>query len=181
MWRGVCITLRRKEHRQNLANNPNCYTQDKKRAISKWCEHCWEYVRENTKFDIVKYKKRHAMPTIKEMGELVWEAQSGVPLFHFVASDGLPMSWNIPRQGKLDYIRYETGHIEPQACGGMSNPENLTFQSGRGNQHIQSSLPLNLVLSAYFSDNDEVLNRVDNVMKLHKSDRWNELREKLGL
>jgi len=159
------------EHRQNIAANPDAFIQDKERSIANWMNHCWKYVRVNSTI-----KKSQASPIMREMAELVWDAQNGMPLFQFsVKSTGLPMSWNRPQDGELDYIRYEIGHVHPQLEGGLSNPENLTFQSARCNQHIQSSLDIDEVM-IYFSNIDEVKDRMDNLKALHESDHWQMLR-----
>ena len=164
------------EHRQNIADNTECFTQDKERAIANWSEHCWKYVKENT----TDLTKKNAIVILKEMAELVWEAQGGVPLFQFEAPTGLPMSWNRPQDGELNYIRYEIGHVHPQLEGGVSNPENLTFQSARCNQHIQSSLDIDEVL-VYFTSVDVVNERMANLAELHNSEHWAALKGMLGL
>jgi len=159
------------EHRQNLKDNNNVFAEDKQRAITNWANHCWSYVKQHGKLT-----KKQATPILQHMAEMVWEAQNGQPLFQFDApSSGLPMSWNRPQDGELNYIRYEIGHIHPQLEGGESNPENLTFQSARCNQHIQSSLDIDEVME-YFDNISPVQVRMNKLNELHHSDEWIELK-----
>jgi len=163
-------------HRINLNSNPNCFTQDKDRAINNWMKHCWKYVKIHSNI-----KKSEADVILREMAELVFQAQDDKPLFQFdMKSTGLPTSWNRPQDGDKDYIRYEVGHIHPQLEGGESNPENLTFQSARCNQHIQSSLDIDEVME-YFQDNEVVIQRMNSIKELHNSSHWNYLKSQLKL
>jgi hypothetical protein len=163
-------------HRANLSANPICFSQDKERAITNWMKHCWAFVKIHSPL-----KKSQADSILREMAELVFDAQGGQPLFQFnMGSTGLPTAWNRPQDGDKDYIRYEVGHIHPQLEGGESNPENLTFQSARCNQHIQSSLDIDEVLE-YFQDNEVVLQRMNSLRELHHSTHWNYLKSQLKL
>ena len=164
------------EHRKNISDNKDAFVQDKDRAIANWIKHCWTYVRSHGSLS-----KRESTPILEEMAELVWNAQMGMPLFQFNASStGLPMSWNRPQDGELNYIRYEIGHIHPQLEGGESNPENLTFQSARCNQHIQSSLDIDEVMT-YFDNVSEVKSRMNHLNDLYHSEIWTSLKDSLGL
>ena len=161
------------KHRQMLAANNSCFLQDKDRAIKNWISHSWSYTK-----DKVLGNKRHYHNLLEDMAEMVWEAQDGKPLFQFESSSGLPMSWNRPQNGEEDYIRYEIGHINPKLSGGNSHPNNLTFQSARCNQHIQSSLGLDEV-TLYFASIPEVTDRINRVFQLHSSIAWKQKLSKL--
>ena len=164
------------EHRLSLKNNNLCFIQDKERAINNWCKHSYEFIKTKTTF-----KKTEIWGTLNQMAELVWEAQEGKPLFHFLSvKNDMPMSWNRPQNGADNYIRYEIGHINPIHTGGTSHPNNLCFQSARCNQHIQSSLDIEEVI-LYFSSIHDVLERINRLKILHKSEEWNLLLIKLGL
>ncbi len=154
-------------HRLNLKNNPECFFVDKTRAKNNWCKEVWNFYKKQ-----VSIKKRDAIILIEELSDLVWEAQGGKPLFQFDSHKGLPMSWNRPQDGELNYIRYEIGHMTPRLSGGTSHPNNLTFQSSRCNQHIQSSLDIDEVL-VYFKQITEVNERYNNLIELHNSNEWN--------
>ena len=155
------------QHRIDLSLNPSCFTQDKTRAIDNW-----------VKESIKSYPKK-AKTILKDMALMVWEAQGGVPLFQFSGKNNLPMSWNRPQDGETNYIRYEIGHMISKNYGGTSEVENLCYQSARCNQHIQSSLLLEEVIDAYFSNNQEVLDRVDSLKTLHQSYKWFEKKKEL--
>lgn len=156
------------EHRKSLKANPLCFSQDKDRAVINWISHAWEGLK-----SLTSVKASIARPILERAALMVWQAQGGKPLFHFESKvSGLPMSWNRPQDGMLNYVRYEIGHMTPFDCGGSSAAENLCFQSARCNQHIQSSLPMDEILAAYFSDNAEVLQRIANLRHLYASQEW---------
>jgi len=161
------------EHREMIANNPLCFSQDKERAIKNWIEHAWKGVRGSATLT-----KSKASPILKEMALLVWEAQGGAPLFSFGRNES-PVCWNSPRYGTKNYIMYEIGHMNPISNGGTSQPENLCFQSARCNQHIQSSLPMDEVIGFYFQTNEEVKARLESLQSLHKTNLWKELKASL--
>ena len=162
-------------HRQMLSDNSLWNVVDKSRTVDKWIEEAWKYVRTKTSLS-----KKNARPILHKMALMVWNAQDGLPLFHFMSSKNLPMSWNRPQDGELNYVRYEIGHMSPRLSGGDSHPNNLSFQSARCNQHIQSSLDMDEVLT-YFEAIPEVLHRVSNLEVLHQSNEWIDCLTELGL
>ena len=159
-------------HREMLAANQSRFIEDKERAVKNWVEHAWKCARTTT----TRMSKKQATPHLREMALLVWEAQGGVPLFNF-GRDGAIPCWNRPQDGLKDYIRYEIGHMDPTSNGGSSKPENLCFQSARCNQHIQSSLHMDEVVAYYFQTNNEVLERLKSLQRLHNSKGWASLRK----
>ncbi len=54
--------------------------------------------------------------------------------------------------------------------GGSNSPENLSFQSARCNQHIQTSM--NYFETTEYNCKEEVKKRIDNLFILHKSKEW---------
>ena len=162
-------------HRQLLTENENWNLTDQDCTVDKWIGEAWSYIRE-----VSTISKKLATPILRKMALMVWNAQAGLPLFHFESKKGLPMSWNRPQDGGLNYIRYEIGHMTPSLSGGISHPNNLSFQSARCNQHIQSSLDMDEVLS-YFESVPEVLKRIENIKKLHQSSEWIDCLTQLGV
>jgi hypothetical protein len=72
--------------------------------------------------------------------------------------------------------------MNPINNGGESNPENLCYMSARCNQHIQSSLPMDEVLAIYFNSNSiakKVVDKYNNLLKLHQSEKWLELKKQI--
>lgn len=164
-----------REHREMLATNPMLFEQDKKRVLQYWTDTAWKYVGKTT-----DKKRSKVQPLLEEMAAMVWSAQGGKPLFQFDSVNGLPMSWNVPARGELDYISYEVGHHNPVNVGGDSHPNNLCYQSGRCNRHMQASLPLEEV-EVFYQGVPEVLERIHNLRTLYQSDAWNSLLEQVGL
>jgi hypothetical protein len=163
-------------HRQNLKSNPNCFSQDKDRAIKNMAKYIWEWAR--TQNDSAEMKKSKKMPHILKMCEMLWQAQEERPLLYF--DSVLPLCWNSPKDwAKCNYLKYEIGHMNPKNNGGDSNPENLCFMSARCNQHIQSALSLDEVIEAYFPSNKDVLQRIERLKTLYNSKEWLECKIKL--
>ena len=166
------------EHRARLAANPSAFTKGKESAIERWVDHAWKGARAvRQKAGLPAMRRKQAAPLLREMAVMVWEAQGGEPLFHF--GNYGDVCWNVPQRGLKNYITYEIGHMEPTSNGGSSEPENLCFQSGRCNQHIQSSLPIEQVVSYYFQTNKEVLERLERLKRLHTSERWLSIRKQV--
>lgn len=160
------------EHRKRLNANPKAFEEHYPKA------------RENYAKIVKGYSKKVRL----QMADLVWEAQGRKPLFyHESITTGLPLVWNAPkivnsREGKhhtwndCDFFHYEIGHLVPKNSGGNDDPENLCFMSGRCNQHIQSSLPLDEVMDNYFRSNDEIKDRLSALTNLHETDEWKQLK-----
>ena len=79
---------------------------------------------------------------------------------------------------KVNYIKWEIGHLISLNQGGLNNPENLSFQSARCNQHIQTSM--NYYETTEYTYIEEVKKRIDKLFILHKSKEWNDILEKLN-
>ena len=165
------MTITITEHRTRLKNNPNAFEEHYEKARGNFA----------------KMFKGYPLETRLQLADLVFEAQGRKPLLHWTNIDGLPCAWNDAKRlhtknrtihtwDDCDYIRYEIGHMNPRNAGGTNDPENLCFMSGKCNQHVQASLPLDIVLRDYFPTNLEVQNRVANLKKLHNSKRWKDLK-----
>ena len=160
------------EHRTRLKSNTNAFEEHYPKA------------RENFAKMFKGYPKKIRL----QMADLVFDAQGRKPLFYYLGSDELPHAWNDPKKLKLktgylhtwddcDFYRYEIGHHNPRNAGGKDEPENLCFMSGRCNQHIQASLPLEVVMNDLFPHNKEVQDRVKSLKKLYQSTAWKKLKE----
>ena len=158
------------EHRLLLLNNTNYNTHYKEKAISN-------FVKMHASKAYPKSKNKILL--LNKAAEMVWNAQEEKPMFDFILSDGLPAAWNRPQGFADNYIRYEIGHIVPRNAGGESKINNLCFMSARCNQHIQSSLSMDSVIEGYFSHNDEVLQRWENLKDLWVSQEWLDLEKDL--
>ena len=162
-------------HRRSLADNPDSFSSDRDRTCQNWCNEAWKYVRVSSSL-----RRGETIPILRQMADMVWDAQGGRPLFQFMGNRDLPMSWNRPQDGERNYIRYEIGHLCPRLAGGDSHPNNLSFQSSRCNQHIQSSLNIGEVM-VYFENVIEVQDRLNTLRSLHDSLEWNDLLSQLNL
>ena len=167
------------QHRRNLRGNPTSLTTDKQRALNSWALMAWNYVRLNTSKD---WRKRDAMVLLLEMANMIWDAQSGEPLFHFVSEiSDLPMSWNKPQYWSQDaYIHYQIGHVIARNGDGTSHPNNLCFQSARCNEHLQASLDLDEAME-YFENIPSVKRRVEQFKAVHTTAEWQTLLNQLQL
>jgi len=166
----VKITLL--QHRENLLNNPNRFIQDKERAIGQFAETSYK------NYGRCGKNKKSVIQLLKQLGKLVFENQENTPIYEY--QDDLPRSWNSPMKGgwKLNYIKWEIGHLKSKNQGGTNEPENLSFQSARCNQHIQTSM--NYFETTEYKCKEEVKNRIDKLFILHKSKEWKDILEKIN-
>jgi hypothetical protein len=163
------------EHREMLKKNQAGWVADYDRAQRNFVEHLWKWVKDKNP----TAKKKDKLAIMNKMARLVFAAQGERPLFHF--NDSWILAWNSPKDWG-SHIRYEIGHMNPKNNGGESEPENLCFMSARDNQHIQSALPLEELLEAYFYRNENaasVVARVNRLKALHQSRDWLDLRSAL--
>tara|TARA_B110001450_G_scaffold1450_2_gene1686 strand:+ start:7047 stop:7565 length:519 start_codon:yes stop_codon:yes gene_type:complete len=160
------------QHRENLLNNPNRFIHDKERAIERFAETSYK------NYGRCGKNKKLVIQLLKQLGKLVFENQENTPIYEY--QDILPRSWNSPMKGgwKLNYIKWEIGHLKSKNQGGTNEPENLSFQSARCNQHIQTSM--NYFETTEYKCKEEVKNRVDNLFILHKSKEWLDILENIN-
>jgi hypothetical protein len=159
------------QHRTNLLNNPNRYTQDKERAIKNFAETSYKF------YGSCGKNKKLLIRLLQNLGNLVFENQEHKPIYEY--QDTLPRAWNSPMNGgwKINYIKWEIGHLISLNQGGLDNPENLSFQSARCNQHIQTSM--NYYETTEYNCKEEVKNRLNNLFDLHKSKEWTVILEQI--
>jgi len=159
------------QHRTNLLNNPNRYTQDKERAIGQFAETSYKF------YGSCGNKKKLVIPLLRKLGALVFENQGGNPIYEY--QDELPRAWNSPMYAgwKINYIKWEIGHLISVNQGGSNSPENLSFQSARCNQHIQTSM--NYFETTEYNCKEEVNTRINNLFALHKSKVWTDILENI--
>ena len=158
-------------HRNNLFSNSNRYILDRNRAIENFANAAYKHYKARSN----RKKKRYVFNLLKQLGEMVFEAQSSKPLYEH--GIGLPRAWNAPKNWAIDYIKYEIGHLYSKNQGGSDKPENLTFQSARCNQHIQTSM--NYHETTEYMYVQEVRERIDNVKKLHQTEEWKDVINKI--
>jgi len=160
------------QHRSNLLNNPSRYIEDKERAIDRFAETSYKF------YGSCGKNKKKLISLLKELANLVFESQEHKPIYEY--QDALPRAWNSPMNGgwKINYIKWEIGHLISLNQGGLNNPENLSFQSARCNQHIQTSM--NYFETTEYNCKEEVKNRIDNLFILHKSKEWNNILENIN-
>ena len=159
-------------HRENLLKNHNRFLEDKERAIIKFAETAYKF------YGNCGTNKKKIMPLLKNLGCLAFEAQESKPIYDY--EDTLPRSWNSPSNGgwKVNYIKWEIGHLISSNNGGLNNPENLSFQSARCNQHIQTSLNYNETTE--YNCKEEVQLRINKLFILHKSQEWGSIINKIN-
>ena len=160
------------DHRNNLLNNPNRYIQDKKRAIKQYAETAYKH------YGSFGKDKKLIIKPLEELGKLAFENQGNLPIYEY--EDTLPRAWNSPMNGgwKINYIKWEIGHLISLNQGGLNNPENLSFQSARCNQHIQTSM--NYYETTEYNCKEEVKHRIGNLFTLHKSKEWTDILENIN-
>jgi hypothetical protein len=160
------------DHRNNLLNNPTRYIQDKERAIRQFAETSYKYYGSYGK------NKKLLIKLLEKLGNLVFENQEYKSIYEY--QDELPRAWNSPMKGgwKINYIKWEIGHLISSNQGGLDNPENLSFQSTRCNGQIQTSM--NYFETTEYKYILEVKNRIDNLFILHKSKEWIDILEKIN-
>ena len=160
------------DHRKNLLNNPKRYIQDKERAIKQFAETSYKF------YGSCGKNKKLLIKLLEKLGNLVFENQENKPIYEY--QDTLPRAWNSPMNGgwKINHIKWEIGHLISLNQGGSNNPENLSFQSARCNQHIQTSM--NYFETTEYNCKEEVKNRIDNLFVLHKSKEWIDILENIN-
>ena len=62
-------------------------------------------------------------------------------MFHVEGTE-LPLCWNAPKNWDLNYVKYEWGHLHSRDQNPVAahRLENLALYSARCNQHIQTSM-----------------------------------------
>lgn len=155
------------QHRKNLLSNPNRYEHDKENAIANFAKISYKY------YGSYGQQKQNIIKLLKQLGKIAFAAQGGVPIYEY--SDALPRAWNSPMRNGWDvnYIVWEIGHLKSRNQGGLDNPENLSFQSARGNQHIQTSM--NYWETTEWNVKEEIKNRIANLFMVHTSAQWKEI------
>ena len=160
------------DYRNILLSNPNRYLQDKERAIKQFAKTAYKF------YGPCGKNKKTVIALLEKLGNLVFDNQESKPLYEY--EETLPRAWNSPmKEGwKLNYIKWEIGHLISLNQGGLNNPENLSFQSARCNQDIQSSM--NYFETTEYNCKEEVKNRINKLFILHKSKEWTDILEKIN-
>lgn len=128
------------EHRKKLANNTNAYTYDIEKNTERVCKTLIPYLKK-AGYKKVTFKKSKNI--LENMIRLIFATQDERPIF-YIEGTQLPLCWNSPKDWKLNYIKYEWGHILSynQNPNKANNVENLGLYSARCNKHIQSSMDI---------------------------------------
>lgn len=101
------------------------------------------FIRHIKKMGYGKITFKNGGTIVRKIVRLLFDAQDHAPMFHIEGTQ-LPLCWNNPRDWKLDYIKYEWGHLisinqNPSAAYSITN---LALYSARCNRHIQTSLDI---------------------------------------
>jgi hypothetical protein len=159
------------QHRANLLHNPDRYIQDKNRAIKQFAETAYKF------YGSCGKNKKLIIPLLEKLANLVFTNQDNKPIYEY--QDELPRAWNSPMNGgwSINYIKWEIGHLISLNQGGTNNPANLSFQSARCNQHIQTSM--NYFETTEYNCKEEVNNRISKLFILHNSTEWIDILDKI--
>jgi hypothetical protein len=116
------------QHRTAIASNPHAYTEDLDRCALSVIPHL-----KLAGYKLITYAR--GPDESHELVSLLINAQAKRPFFHIEAP--LPFCWNSPSKNgwKIDYIKYEWGHLLSRNQNGMAAHaiENLCLQSARCN------------------------------------------------
>lgn len=163
--------MKLREHREILNNNIYAYTEDLRsdRLVGTMIV----YIRKefaNTKFNATK------KPILKEILNLLFEAQDKRPFFHIEGTE-LPLCWNNPGDWNINYIKYEWGHLwsKNQSPERYASLKNLGLYSARCNRHIQSSMNIEELMVYGGSLSQRISNVLTKRRLLFESNRWNDL------
>ena len=165
-------TLR--SHREALARNPMAYTADLPRVRETAVHHL-------KKCGFLRVTSARCSSIVDRFVDAIFNTQDRLPFFHI--DNPLPYCWNAPKDWDKDYIRYEWGHLSSRNQNeGAHHVENLCLQSARCNQHIQTSMDIDEVLS--WLDGSRVAERGRTVLgrrqQLFGSDSWHQLLDELS-
>tara|TARA_R110000824_G_C14913483_1_gene646894 strand:- start:36 stop:623 length:588 start_codon:yes stop_codon:yes gene_type:complete len=167
------------EHRNAIKDNPNSYTDDLERCERNILTHL--KMTPSLSALTESRVKKSTQPTImKRLVTILFEAQNKKPFFHIEKST-LPMCWNAPKDWNKDYIKYEWGHLFSinQSGTNAHNIENISLQSARCNQHIQTSMNVDELL-VYGGELASIIERnLETRQKLFNSQEWIDLRSDL--
>lgn len=111
---------------------------------------------------------------VEKAARMISVAQNQQPFF-WISAD-LPFCWNHPKDWNLSFIKYEWGHLIPKHGSNYTgNPfENLCLMSARCNNHLQSSLSMAELLSAFSGSavGDRIAVVLSNRDELFRSVEW---------
>jgi len=126
------------QHREALARNQDAYTEDLKR--DRLVKTLINHLRESFKTSGVRINSERRK-LLKIVITLLFKAQDYKPMFH-IENSSLPLCWNQPGDWKLDFIKYEWGHLLSinQNPKSINSIENMGLYSPRCNRHLQSSM-----------------------------------------
>jgi hypothetical protein len=164
------------EHRQNLENNPNAYTQDllDDRLVGTMINHI------RKEYNGIRFTN-HKREILRKIVDLLFNAQDQRPFFHIEGTE-LPLCWNRPGDWNCDYIKYEWGHllsINQNPDNSKNIIENLGLYSARCNQHIQSSMNIQELMIYGGILAQRISNVLTNRRKLFETDDWKDLMNEL--
>lgn len=167
------------DHIQNLKDSENIYTyvmDDKEEKIK--LKNRLAYHLKDGGYKISK-KSEDYDTLLDNYIKYIFETQDSKPFYYFDAD--FFTCWNRPIYWKeIDYIKYEWGHLYPSGVNKNNKKvdilENLSLQSGRCNNHIQSGLSVDEVI-VYGS---KLKDRIEYVQKkreeLFESEEWKKLK-----
>jgi|10_taG_2_1085330.scaffolds.fasta_scaffold43149_2 hypothetical protein len=155
------------EHLHALKENKDFNTLDKDRAIEGYAK------------KIRMRKGRDKKKVSIKIAELVWNAQSGLPIY-YIEHNGIPMTWNSPmRDGwGLKHIKYEICHDLAVNMGGTNCPTNLFYGSAQCNR-VHGALSISDWVS--FLDKKTITERYERVKALHKTKQFLDLLAELNM
>jgi len=153
-----------KEHRERLAKNKDKTDIDLPR--------CYKTFR--TQLKACGYQ-RVPFAIVKEIVNMLWEAQGRKPFFYTENKNGVPYVWSRKTDWvKYDYFRYEWDHLFFLSENKSNYIENFALMTSRGSQQIQASMNIDEVLDTLGqSKTSHVV--YENLRKrqiLFKSDKW---------
>lgn len=161
-------------HRQELAANPAAYTHDLERVAGTLVNHLKKSGYRRLTASCTKAERR-------EFVNLIFRSQGEKPFLHIGAP--LPYCWNSPYHGgwDFDYIRYEWGHLRSinQNASNAYDIENLCLMSARCNQHIQSSMNIDELLTYGGALEEVIRNNLAARKQLFESNDWKSLLSRL--
>jgi len=163
------------EHRKAVIDNPNSYTDDLERCERTILTHL-KKTPSLSALTVPRIKKSTQPDIMKRLVTILFDAQNKKPFFHIEKST-LPMCWNAPKDWNKNYIRYEWGHLFSinQSGSNAHSVENISLQSARCNQHIQTSMNVDELL-VYGGELASIIERnLETRQKLFNSQEWTDL------
>lgn len=166
-------------HLNNLVKNGDkAYTKGIDEERDKLLKTLKTHIRET--YINFNYHKSECIILASKFINFIFQSQDSKPMYYFENKE-FPVCWNRPKYWNLDYIKYEWGHLISRNTNDRDIDilENLSLQSGRCNNQIQSVLNTEDLLIYGGKLAERITKVLDNRKKLFNSKEWKDFKKEM--